>query len=82
MIVNLYFFFIFFIKINFFYSSIYKDNLVFPEEANSELKRLAQQKHRELKKQYDQYLDRNSGQAIKFEYIIDKNTSYNQLNQY
>jgi len=43
--------------------SIYRDNLVFPEEANSELKRLAQQKHRELKKQYDQYLDRNSGQA-------------------
>ncbi len=43
--------------------SIYKDNLVFPEEASSELKRLAQQKHRELKKQYDQYLDRNSGQT-------------------
>lgn len=43
--------------------SIYKDSLVFPEKANPELKRLAQQKHRELKKQYDKYLDRNSGQA-------------------
>ena len=27
-------------------------------------------------------LARGGGQAIKFEYIIDKNTSYNQLNQY
>ena len=43
--------------------SIYNDNGIFPEQANSNLKILTQKKHLELKRQYEQYIERNSGQT-------------------
>ena len=52
--------------------TIFSDYLVWPEDADSEIKLESQKKHSEVKKQYNQYLERKSGETK----LIKKISSY------